>query len=226
MPIDVTCTGCKTRFKVSDQFAGKKGPCPKCKAIISVPAASEQVVIHAPDQFGPKDSSGRSVLKPIFREETAVSLPVVIATVVTVVLVLAAAFWIRSAYKDPSTTPILMMALGAVALAPPVIWSGYAFLRDAELAPHRGMSLLVRVLICSAIYAALWGGHMAIKSSLFEGKPLQSYDLLYVVPPLVVAGGFTSFVSLELSFGIGVLHYSFYLLVTVLLRLLVRQPPF
>lgn len=37
MPILVTCPGCKAQFNVSDKFAGKQGPCPKCKAVISIP---------------------------------------------------------------------------------------------------------------------------------------------------------------------------------------------
>ncbi|MEC8508925.1 MAG: MJ0042-type zinc finger domain-containing protein, partial [Planctomycetota bacterium] len=34
MSIRVTCPGCHARFNVSDQFAGKSGPCPKCKKTI------------------------------------------------------------------------------------------------------------------------------------------------------------------------------------------------
>ena len=37
MPISVVCPGCKARFNVSDKFAGKKGPCPKCKTVLTVP---------------------------------------------------------------------------------------------------------------------------------------------------------------------------------------------
>ncbi|HUY31273.1 MAG TPA: hypothetical protein VMV69_00725 [Pirellulales bacterium] len=37
MPIPVTCPGCKTSFTVGDKHAGKKGSCPKCKAIIAIP---------------------------------------------------------------------------------------------------------------------------------------------------------------------------------------------
>src|SRR6187401_2984774 len=57
MAIDVTCASCKTRFQVSDKFAGKQGPCPKCKKIITVPTKKDEVVIHVPES-GPKDSKG------------------------------------------------------------------------------------------------------------------------------------------------------------------------
>jgi hypothetical protein len=39
MPIAVSCPTCKASFKVSDQFAGKQGPCPKCKTPIKIPKA-------------------------------------------------------------------------------------------------------------------------------------------------------------------------------------------
>ena len=69
MPIQVTCPGCLSRFTVSDKYAGKKGPCPKCKKEIMVPDKAQEVVIHAPEVSGPKDSKGVAVLKPIKRGE-------------------------------------------------------------------------------------------------------------------------------------------------------------
>src|SRR5262245_6594726 len=40
MPILVTCPGCKAQFNVGEKFAGKQGPCPKCKALITIPKIS------------------------------------------------------------------------------------------------------------------------------------------------------------------------------------------
>lgn len=39
MPIQVSCPSCKKSFQVSDQFAGKQGPCPNCKTPIKIPKA-------------------------------------------------------------------------------------------------------------------------------------------------------------------------------------------
>ncbi|HQU46767.1 MAG TPA: hypothetical protein PK867_28445, partial [Pirellulales bacterium] len=50
MPIQVVCPSCKTNFKVSDQFAGKQGPCPKCKAPIRIPKAD---AVDAPAPAAP-----------------------------------------------------------------------------------------------------------------------------------------------------------------------------
>lgn len=46
MPIDVICPGCHKRFSVSDEFAGKKGPCPACQTVIEIPKLEDVVVIH------------------------------------------------------------------------------------------------------------------------------------------------------------------------------------
>jgi hypothetical protein len=81
MAIDVTCASCKTRFQVSDKFAGKQGPCPKCKAVIKVPDKSQQVVIHEPEAAaGTKTSTGQPIFKPIAWKETRLTtLQIVIA---------------------------------------------------------------------------------------------------------------------------------------------------
>ena len=73
MPIRVTCTKCHTRFNVSDKFAGKSGPCPKCKSTIQIPNKEDEVIIEAPKPKGPVDTSGKSILKPIRRKETKLS---------------------------------------------------------------------------------------------------------------------------------------------------------
>ena len=80
MPISVVCSGCQARFNVSEKFAGKQGPCPKCKKVITIPdAPAEEVTIHAPEAYahGGKDSKGRPTLKPIARVKTKLS-PVLI----------------------------------------------------------------------------------------------------------------------------------------------------
>jgi hypothetical protein len=109
MAIDVTCAACKTRFQVSDKFAGKQGPCPKCKAIITVPAKKDEVVIHAPEGSGPKDSKGQLVLKPIARKETRLT-PISIGIIVgSVILVLLFSLALRVTYRkalQPITTAV------------------------------------------------------------------------------------------------------------------------
>src|SRR5215831_12437191 len=88
MAIDVTCTKCHTRFQVSEKFAGKSGPCPKCKATIKVPELTEQVKIHAPEDYGPKTTTGQPVFKPIARTEVTLQVPQIAAIVGSVLVVL------------------------------------------------------------------------------------------------------------------------------------------
>ena len=70
MAITVVCQGCHTRFKVSEKFAGRKGPCPKCKIEIYIPKVEERVQIkHEHSEEHVRGASGKLVLEPIAREE-------------------------------------------------------------------------------------------------------------------------------------------------------------
>jgi hypothetical protein len=213
MPIDITCPGCRTRFKVSEKFAGQKGPCPKCKTVIQIPAKGEEIVVHAPEGFGPKNAAGVAVLKPIARKETKVTPVMLVGVVSSVFLVLLVALLLRG--MKPIAPWIL--GLGAFAVAPPLVWAGYAFLRDQELEPHRGRYLAIRVLICSAVYALLWAVYVWLPGLAFHLDTLELFHLLFIIPPIAAVGGLAALATLDLDFGTGVLHYGFYLLVTVLL---------
>lgn len=222
MSIPVICPSCHARFNVSDKFAGQTGPCPKCKEPIRVPEKEEEVIIHAPDQFGPKDSSGRSVLKPVERSETKITPVMIVGIVAACLGVLVVAFVLG---RSEGGVSIYVLGIGAVLLGPPVAFAGYGLLRDQELEPHRGAALMVRCLICGLIYAALWGVYFFVKGSLLEGD-VELFHLLFIAPPMIAAGAFAGLACLELDFFSGALHYCLYLLVTVLLRLLMGLPPF
>src|SRR5688500_13833103 len=98
MAIDVTCPGCKTRLQVSEKFAGKQGPCPKCKFVIKSPELKDQVVTRSAELVGPKDSKGQLVLKPILRNETRLVPVQIVAIIGGVVVVLLAALILRINY--------------------------------------------------------------------------------------------------------------------------------
>lgn len=40
MPIDIVCSGCQRKLRVPDRVAGKRIKCPKCEAVVAVPASS------------------------------------------------------------------------------------------------------------------------------------------------------------------------------------------
>jgi len=221
MPIDVTCPNCLSRFRVKDVFAGKKGPCPKCKHEIRVPGKDEQVVIHGAAEYeGIKDSTGRAVLKPIAREKLKVSTNLVVGVAGGAVMVLVISLLLGFARLEGAAL-VFILSAGAILLGPPLAWGGYAFLRDDELEPYEGMELVIRVAACSLLYAALWGLYVLTKSLLLAGGTPELWHLVFIVPPFVAAGGFVGATSFDLEYSSGCLHYSLYLLVTVLLRMIV-----
>jgi hypothetical protein len=224
MSISVVCPGCKKRFSVSDKFAGQKGPCPSCKTTIEIPAKSEEVVVHAPEAAGPKDSKGQVVIAPILREETRFNPKIAVAIGVAVLVVFIAAWMVGQSYKlekktDAAPVPLLFKALAALLLGPPLAYAGYSVLRNDEFEPYSGQDLLIRVAACGAVYAVLWGvfGYLpswvGMKPAVFE-----THHLMFVAPGLIAAGAFAAYVCFELDFVMCALHYGLYLIVTVLLR--------
>lgn len=206
-----------TRFQVSEKYAGKKGPCPKCKSIIQVPELKEQVVVHAPEMSGPKDSKGQSVLKPIARTETKLSRPMIIGILVSIGVVLLLAFILRIGFPGGSV-PLVLLITGAVLLAPPLSYAAYHFLRNDELAPFTRNELILRLIAPSLVYPAIWGLYWFIISYL-DLSP-DGLLLTAAVPLVIAIGAFAAHVSLDLEFGQAAFHYTVYLTVTILLRVI------
>jgi predicted Zn finger-like uncharacterized protein len=220
MPIAVTCPGCKASFRVSDQYAGKKGPCPKCKAVITVPAAVPEVVIHGPEEFASagKDSTGRALSKPIPRSAfrpTRARLAAVAGGVVAVLLAAVATRWLLEGL--PTAVQALIHTVGLCAVSPPIVLAGYSFFRDAEeLEPYRGRALWLRVGLCSLVYVVLWGAFALGSERLLSG---MEYWIWMVVPvPFLLIGGLTALGTLDLAGSNAFFHYCFYLAATLLLR--------
>ena len=141
MAIQVLCGSCKSTFTVSDQFAGRTGPCPKCKKPITIPAAPvKAVVIHEPEAPATTSSAtGRAPTAPLKRSDRPVSaLQWTLVGVGTVLAVVSAAVARVQWDRDP---PAWFLLAGAAILAIPCAWLGYAAIRDRELQPHRGRSL-------------------------------------------------------------------------------------
>jgi predicted Zn finger-like uncharacterized protein len=221
MPISVVCPGCKARFAVSDKFAGKKGPCPKCKAVITVPdQPAEDVKIHVPEQFasGGKDATGRPVLRPITRKDTKLSATNIAAIASAVIVTLAIAFLLRGV-----SNKLPIIAVGLLVVSPPLAVAGYTFLRDDELEPYRARALLIRATLCGLGYAALWSAYPPLVTyGVISGEPWQ---WLFVAPAFVVVGAGLAFACLDLDFGSAAMHYCFYVVVTLLLRFAIGLPP-
>lgn len=225
MPIPVVCPGCKSRFSVSDQFAGRTGPCPKCKRPIKIPAiVAKDVTIHEPE--APATSSagtGRAPTAPIRRIDKAIptwrfaaiggGALVAMLTAWGIGLVVGAA----ALKSEWSWLP----AVGGFVVAIPCVLLGYAAVRNRELEAYAGMPLLVRSLACAVVYAGLW----IAKGQLPTEATAEMWQWLYIGPLFFAAGGLAALVSLELDWGPAVAHFSLYAMFTSLLRWLAGLPP-
>ena len=214
MAIHVICPGCLKRFDVSDQFAGRKGPCPKCKTVIEIPA-KEDVVIHAPQGFGPKDSAGRSVLRPVFRQETKITGPMIVIIVLGIVVSLVGAIVFRVQLPQLDQFPWWPLIVGALVLSFPLALAGYTFLRNQELEPHRGQELWLRVTICALLYAGLW---LCFPVALLAFREYDVVCLIVAVAAMIGLGGGVASTVLELDYLLGMVHFGMYFTVCVLLR--------
>ncbi len=209
MPILVTCSGCKTQFRVSDKFAGKQGPCPKCKAVIVIPAMEQakaaEVVIHEPQSVAAK--SGTVIPKPIARKAErirplAIGLFAAAFAAAAAAAVLAAKVW--------QTHPALRV-LGLLAVAFPCARLGYAILRNDELEPYLGRELWIRIAIASAVYTLLWMVFYWLPADLYG----TAFGLIAIWTPFFAVGGLAALACFDLDYFNGVLHYSLYVLVSL-----------
>ena len=221
MPINVVCRSCHQRFQVSDKFAGKQGPCPKCKATIYIPKPEEEVKIHTPEhsEASAKGASGQLVLKPIAREKTKLAKWQIAALVGGSVAVLVAAVvlqWFPSAR-------LIAAIVGLLLLSPPLAAAAYTFLRDPELEPYSGLALWMRAGICGAVYAGCWafyawGMPYFVPWAIVESSG-DIWKWAFVGPLFGLAGATTALASFDLDLGNAFFHFAFYVAVTLVLAL-------
>jgi predicted Zn finger-like uncharacterized protein len=65
MPVQLTCSGCKTTLKVRDDLAGRKVKCPKCASVLTVPDEGQDAteIIPGMDEAvteGPRPTPAKS----------------------------------------------------------------------------------------------------------------------------------------------------------------------
>jgi hypothetical protein len=221
MPIAVVCPSCKAEFKVSEKFAGKQGPCPKCKAPITIPTvptgaaeAPPEVKIHAPEAPDAPAGKGKAKtspgsLKPLVRQETKLRPIALVSIFVAIAAAVAGAWFGSEILKNEKLLLVRVAALFVVSI--PTVAAGYMFLRDDELEPYRGKALWLRSMICALIYTALWCGFYFIPPDL-SGSAVNWF---FLAPPFALVGAGVAFASYDLDFGSGFFHYCFYLLVSL-----------
>lgn len=217
MSILVICPGCRAQFRVGDKNAGKQGPCPKCKALITVPQV-EEVKIHIPEEFssGGKTTSGQLITKPLTRSKTKLSPVVAVGIASAALAAVGLSFALGSLLRDG----LIVSGIGTLLVSFPLVMGGYLVLRDDELEPFRGVSLWTRVSICAVVYAALWLGFAFVPPDFRQ----QGWYWLFIAPPFLLVGTAAAWASFDMAPENAFFHYTFFLLTTLLLRWAAGMP--
>ena len=182
-----------------------KAPCPQCKTVIKVPEKGEEVVLHAPEGFGPKDTTGRAVLKPIARKETKVSPLLTAIILVAIVVVLAVAWMFRSPEGD---VPMLLLVAGRDRLGAAVGLGRVHVPAGRRTGTVPGKELSLRVVACSAVYAGLWGLVALVTGYVLGGDQVEVIHMVFIAPVMIGIGAFGAFASLDFEFGTAAIHCS------------------
>ena len=223
MSIRVTCNKCHTRFNVSEKFAGKEGPCPKCKAKIRVPKLTDEVRIEAPKPKGPTDTKGRPIIDPIMRKDTVLSTVQIVMLVAGLIGFLALAFGMRFlSIQWESEAGWIVLGVGAVLLAVPLIFVTYQIIRDNELEPFSGFELWKRIGICSLVFTVAWVALPAAAYAFNGDYFIGSWGLASVA--MFAAGAVASMGCFEFEWPMGIVHYGLYFACAVAGRFLAGLP--
>ena len=219
MAIRVLCSGCMTSFEVGDQFAGQKGPCPKCGHIIEIPKV--QVVVHAPDevvQDGKTTRVGKET-RPIEQKRFEFSTKGLLLGLLGILLVFGAAFGVGLA-----KSPVLSGIVGAVAvfgIAFPIARLGYMLIRDADdLEKLEGGELAQKSLFAALVFGGSW-----IVFELFIAfLGSQGLTAALLLIPVAIVGSFGALIFFDCNFGKALLVYAVFAACAIFGRGLLFQP--
>ncbi|GHT34281.1 hypothetical protein FACS189427_01300 [Planctomycetales bacterium] len=214
MPINVVCPGCLKRFKVSDRFAGMKGPCPNCNSLINIPKTA--VKIHGAEEFdkGGKTVTGKLILKPLEHLDMDFNPAKAGICLIGVSAVFIIALLIGSMNLSRSTLDIIGGA-ALIFIAFPVSLFGYLILRDREdLFMLTGSDLYKKAGLCAAVYSAVW--------ILFECTAwytsANEYIIWFYFIAFAVAAAAAAHGILDINFGSALLHFLIFFVAVLFLR--------
>lgn len=215
MAIIVTCPGCHKSFSVRDEFGGRKGPCPKCKTMITIPMPDQAVKVHGGEAFstGGKSASGKLVLKPITRREN-VFHPKYAACILGATIVTFLLAWILGGiFRSYGILSYIMLAL----LTPVLVYAPYFFLRDTEAIEDLSTKQLqFRTAICSVLYLGFWTVYIFFAPALTDafGSLFSYMTWPLAALPLFIVGALAASFLFDLEYSDGFIHTAFYLLFT------------
>ena len=210
MAIDVICTGCHKRFQVSDEFAGRKGPCPGCKTVIEIPKLEDIVVVHERETT---KTGAPTKLNSIRRQGTTVSKLEIIISLAAVTLGLTTAFIGRFTISGASSSPgILIWGIAGSMLGIGTSLLGYIVLRNSELEIVNDRKTILKASGIGILYAVLWRLQIIITDSALtmeDGIILPGVIVLALA--LTAIASFLPMVLLEFEFAQGLVHTSLFI---------------
>ncbi|MBE6424946.1 MAG: hypothetical protein IJD43_05180 [Thermoguttaceae bacterium] len=218
MAIIVTCPGCHKSFSVRDEFGGRKGPCPKCKTIITIPMPEGKVKVHGGEAFssGGTSATGQLVLKPLKRREN-IFKPKTAALIAGCTLTVFLLAWLLGGIFRTSG---IAAFVGLVLVTPPLVYAPWFFLRDSEAIEDLSRSeLIMRTVICSGVYLAFWTAYIFFAPALADafGSMFSYMTWPFAAIPLLIAGGLIASFLFDLEYSDGFIHIAFYAMLTGLL---------
>lgn len=214
MSINVVCPGCLKRFKVSDRFAGMKGPCPSCNTVIDIPKAA--VKIHGAEDFdqGGKTATGKLILKPIGRLDMDFNPQFAGLVSLGVLAVFLLAYLIGCLSLSTGTLDAIGF-FGVFLIAFPLSLFGYQVLRDREaLFMLTGMELYKKTAISAAVYAGLW---ILFEIIAWYMRADQYFIWIYFAAFACLAM-LAAHAILDINVGNALLHYLIFFVPVLLLR--------
>tara|TARA_B110000263_G_scaffold130429_1_gene113399 strand:+ start:2730 stop:3425 length:696 start_codon:yes stop_codon:yes gene_type:complete len=225
MAIDVICSGCLKQFQVSDQYAGRSGPCPGCKTIISIPKLEDQLVIEEP-KYKPGSSGAHTKIDGIrrragfFQRLEVITLCSIFGAAAVLALV------IRILQTDHVTrlnlTTGVLFGIGLILLSLGSSALGYGILKDVEIEAFPRRSTIVRSIITSIFYCLIASGFIA--STLFFTQDDPRTLILAVIGIACFSiASFVPAVFFEMELMQGALHVSIMICMTSLFCLLANN---
>ncbi|MGI5832064.1 MAG: hypothetical protein ACOX6D_05970 [Thermoguttaceae bacterium] len=212
MSIHVICPGCMTQFEVSDRFAGKKGPCPKCGHTIEIPKAN--VTIVSPDELviDGKKVRNPDLVRPIEQKSYSFTGRAIIVNLAVLSAVLLIALIFHFVHFLPLAIPVGIL-LGLV-VAFPLVKYGYITFRDPnDLEIFLGGQLGKKSLLGAGLLMVLWILYELILLYMNPGVMALAY-----LVPMAIFAAFVPVVLFDMNFTDALAVVVVFLLAVILLR--------
>lgn len=201
-----------TQFEVSDRFAGKKGPCPKCGHMIEIPKANVKIV--GPDEIvvdGKKVYNPEHV-RPIEQKSYSFTGHALFVNLAVFAAVLAVALVFHFIHAPFLAVPVGIALV--LAIAYPLMKYGYMTFRDPDdLEILLGGELGKKSIIGAAVFLALWLIYELILLYMNPG----GMALAYLVP-IALFAAFVPVVIFDMDFTDALAVAVVFLLAVILLR--------